>query len=208
MSKPIYRAYKPVTETDGITSWIKHWFDPSEVMTPDDKAMRRSILMACAPEARIAAMQENLDSLQNPTSLINLNADEIRKIHAGISNHSHVNGKDFDALRKADELWAHIVILRDMRPKAIWGDSHSKNQSKKAKLPRSIITGIKKKLSREHPNSQAKELWPHLYYKLEDMGLDPARNDDVPGKEWYTYVHNDKRKSIAFRTFKNIKINK
>jgi len=36
MSKPIYRAYKPDTETDGITSWIKHCFDPFEVMTPDD----------------------------------------------------------------------------------------------------------------------------------------------------------------------------
>lgn len=89
----------------------------------------------------------------------------------------------------------------------ISGHKYKKSQSKKAKLPRGIITEIKKKLSGKYPNYSAKELWPYLYAELDEMQLDPEENDDVPGEEWYTYDHNDGRKSIKFRRFANIKIN-
>lgn len=210
MSKPKYRAYKPVTETDGITSWVHHAFDNTVAWTPDDIAMSDSRWRACAPDARIAAMLENLDSLKNPTSTIQLNADEIRAIYKGLSSDGKnipISKEDHAALHRADELWDHIVMLRDVMPKAVMGENTSKANRAKAKLPRSIISEIKAKLVSQYPDYMAKELWPHLFAELQRMELDPEDNCDVPGKEWYSYDHKDGRKKISFRRFANIKIN-
>ena len=85
---------------------------------------------------------------------------------------------------------------------------HSNAQSKKARLPRSIIREIKENLASQYPDCTAKELWPRLFAELEEIGLAPEENVDVQGTEWYVYDRNDSRKIIKFTTFANIKINK
>jgi len=121
MSKQ-YRAYKPVRCTDGITSWVEHTFDNTVAMTPDDIAMAKFADLASAPAERIAAMRENLDSLKNPTPEIKLHADEIRAIYARLSDDFHIKTREeHAAMQKADELWDHIVTLRDLLPKAVTG---------------------------------------------------------------------------------------
>lgn len=91
----------------------------------------------------------------------------------------------------------------------ISGHKYKKSQSEKAKLPRSIIAEIKTKLSGKYPDYSAKELWPHLYAELEEMELSPEEGDSRKPNGWfYTYDHKDGSKTITFKTFANIKINK
>lgn len=138
MGEPKYRAYKPVNMTDGILTWVQHTFDNSIEMTPDDEEMFVAMLEGLSPEERIRTMQANLDGLQNFTPAIKLHADAIRAVHAGLDNHFSVNREGLASLQRADDLWAKIIVLRDVVPKAVMGAKSSKNQSDRAKLPRKL----------------------------------------------------------------------
>lgn len=229
MSKPKYRSYKPVTETDGITSWIKHTFDNTVAMTPDDIAMMKSTLMDCAPDARIAAMQENLDSLQNPTPIMKLNADGIRAIYAGLSDCSHIKTREeHAAMRKADELWDHIVILRDLLPPAITGaaviagsrkggiirgEQQSREKAEKDDVEiihgRGNVSAIINNLAlmKDQLGDYLRprdELWPKLIGSLDELGLRPNDIYDDTGKPLSIDYRDGDGKSgqILFTSFK------
>lgn len=207
MKNPKYRAYKPVMVTDGIFTWQQDSLDNTVgAWTDADIDKFQAGIQSCAPFDRIATIQARLDSLKKPTPGVEMYADAIRTILAGLSNHHSLNLKEARGLAEAEMLWDKLIIVRDVMPKAVQGLSQSKAQSDRAKLRRFIIAGIKEKLSGEHPDYSAKELWPHLYDKLDEMTLDPEVKDDVPGKESYIYDHNGKRKTISFGAFANIKI--
>jgi hypothetical protein len=233
MSKPKYRAYKPNYETDGVTTWVAHHFDSTVEMTPDDIAMMKSTLMDSAPDARVTAMQENLDSLQNPTSIIKLNADEIRSIHDELSSdgkNSPINREDLAALHRADELWDHIVILRDVMPKAITGDAviagskkggimrgkqQSREKAEKDEVEnihgRGKVSDIINKLALMTDElgdylSPRDELWTNLLGDLDGLGLSPIeRFDDQRRPLRIDYRDGDgKTGEITFASFKSM----
>ena len=216
MSKPKkYRAYQPVKKTDGFHRWVEHSFDLTVKGTPDDLEMMKAVWMAGGPRERMAAIQAKLDSLREATPAMQIHADAIQTILARLSDHELPFARqEMAELAEAERLWDYIVLLRDVRPKAVMGEAHSKEQSKKARLPRGgIIAGIKEKLDKRYPDHTATELWPHLFHELREEGLHPK---DVPGKEpgkeQYIYDHFDgrkiRRKPISFGRFANIKVKK
>lgn len=122
MSKPKYRAYKPVTQTDGILTWNQDTFDNTVGEWTDDDIDRfQASLMAMSPNARITAMQARLDSLAGVTPMIKMYADAIRAILAGLDNHHSVTTGEARELARAGMLWEKIIILRDVMPKAVTG---------------------------------------------------------------------------------------
>lgn len=128
MSKPNYRAYKPVNMTDGLHNWVQATFDKTVEMTPDDMEKLATVINGHSPNARLTRMQARLDGLQNITPAIKLHADAIRSIYAGLVNYFSVNREGLDALDKADDLWVKVMVLRDLLPKAIMGAKNSKTQ--------------------------------------------------------------------------------
>jgi hypothetical protein len=57
----------------------------------------------------------------------------------------------------------------------------------------------------EHREQTARELWPHLFAKLEKLGVDPVEEvDRDPRKAHYTYDFNHMRKKVTFGHFSNL----
>lgn len=207
MSKKQCRAYKPVTVTDGITSWTKHTFDNTVEWTPDDFEKFKSGMVTLTPHARITRMQAYLDNLENVTPAIKLHVDAIRAIYAGLDNHYNVDEKGLYELDRAEWLWKKIIILRDVMPRAAQGVAQSKRMSDIASRPRSVIPLIAKELVKNYPKYKAEELWQYLSNELKDRGLDPEEETNKKGCRLYRYFKSElseKTKTISFESFSNI----
>lgn len=191
--KPRYNAYKPVMMTDGIQTWVRDTFDMSKPMTADDLAKFKED--HGSPKARITAMQARLDALKNVTPEMRLHVDAIRAIYASMPHaltQGVRNNAEWLELRHADELWAKIMILRDVMPLARMGREHSQSQSQKAQLPRKraitddgediAITDIIASLAlREDELGDYlphDELWGVFFAELDRLGLDPSESAD------------------------------
>lgn len=148
MNKPKskYRAFKPVTMTDGILAWPQDRFDNTVgEWTDGDIDKFQASLGASAPLERIASMRERLDSLKDVTPMIKMHADAIRAIHAGLDNHHGVTIAESRMLDEAERLWEKIVTLRDVMPKADMGCGLSKTNSIKGKKRGKQLTREKAK---------------------------------------------------------------
>jgi hypothetical protein len=160
--KPKYKAFKPITVTDGILTFTKLTFDNTVPWTPDDCERFKTMLDAAAPRARIKAMQAKLESVTDTNPAIQMMADEIRAIHANVKSHHSLTREDLDELGRTEQLWQRILIVRDVIPLARTGGkvkkgaslgheavhgSEAKKNDRWAKYKRDCLS-----VAREHPN--------------------------------------------------------
>ncbi len=163
MTDSKYRAYKPVTMTDGIRTWVQNTFDNTVPWTPADEERFKKSVYGATPNARIVAMQAQLNLLQNVTPAIKLHADAIHAIHAGLSSHFSITSwAEHEAMDKADDLWSKILILRDVMPLARKGEKFQPGKDAGAVSP--LTKAIAKHL-KKYPNATAAEVWKALSEK-------------------------------------------
>ena len=94
------------------------------------------------------------------------------------------------------------------------GLKYRRAQSEWARRPRGRLTDGGKTMSEvvcrlalrpERRDDTAKEIWPHLYAELDDLGLAPQLKDNPElRKSFYTYDFKDGRKKITFGQFANL----
>ena len=127
------------------------------------------------------------------------------------------NFKKADLLYREKGREAGLALLTDPSHASLVtkGSDYSTHQSRNASNPRGKVTDDGKTInmiiselavSNEHKEEGAKELWPHLFLKLKDEGLDPKeiKHPDNLDKNYYLYDIKDKRKPIRFGTFANV----
>lgn len=115
----VYNAYKPVLVSDGIQTWVKHTYDNTVPWTKDDEAKFIEGLDRLGPYERIDDMQAMLATLPIDNPAITLHADAIRAIHREVQAPPvGFNRERLARLDKASELWAKILIIRDLMPVA------------------------------------------------------------------------------------------
>lgn len=166
MSKPTtkYRAYMPVTMTDGILAWPQdRLVNTVGEWTDGDIDKLQASLGAVAPLERIKSMQARLDSLTGVTPMIEMYMAAIRAIHTGLNNHHSVTIAENRMLDEADRLWEKIIILRDVMPKAVKGGKFPPGREKGSLSPK---TKYINQLVSMYPLLCPKEL-----YKIADKSI-------------------------------------
>lgn len=195
MTQPKYRAYKPVDMTDGLQNWIQHTFDNTVEWTTDDEKMFVDVSINLTPNTRITSMQARLDSLKNITPAIKVHADAIRAIHDGLDNHFSINYEGMIGLQRADELWAKIVLLRDLLPKAITGEKFTRGRRSGTGGP---IRKAIARLLKNNPELNNKILWNAIKDK-------PPRRWQVFENSLGKYIEGPTPdKNMAYRRFINV----
>lgn len=104
--------------------------------------------------------------------------------------------------------WTREIEAAELEKKAETAElglaGYKGSQQKKAKLPRSPIIPLVKRLLKEQPaDAKAKELWPHLFSLLEEAELDPEETSDDNGPV-YLYYPKGKEKSLKLKRFETI----
>jgi hypothetical protein len=169
-----HNSFESIEMTDGITDFTKSEFDATQQFTQDDKNEFISMLNRLTPNNRMRTMLENLNKLDSTNLEINLRINAIKNIYSDISNNEKLTEIELAKLKIADAHYREILIIRDIKPKAIMGDHYSKEQSKRAQQPRKLTEqekthiknaysqalkdgetyGLKKQLSRKYEVSE------------------------------------------------------
>jgi hypothetical protein len=159
----VYSAYKPVPQTDGIQTWTEHTHDFTAPWTKDDEAKFIEATERLGPYERIDDMQAMLATLPTDNPAISMHADVIRAIHAEVQAPPiGFTRERLAQLDQASEMWAKILLIRDVIPKARVGAKFTDGRKAGTGGPirKAIAKVLKKNYGYKNP-----DLWAALSAK-------------------------------------------
>ncbi|MCZ2099473.1 MAG: hypothetical protein LC121_25070 [Anaerolineae bacterium] len=162
MSKPKGRAFRTERATDGIVTLTRWRLDRGSISAADRKAIERT-MHAGSPEGRIEALERNLRTLSTAAPPVaHMHAAEIRK---RLDELNHLRGgldatrDELRRLSEAEQLWAKVMLVRDVMPLARRGAKFQPGRKGGAVGPirKAITTALKR-----DPTLTNDELWERV----------------------------------------------